>query len=87
VSERNHPATILEICATENIPIRETDLTIEDVYGADEMFGTGTMGDLAGVVKVGDCVIGRGEIGPLTKRLSDLYLERTAKEGVRVVEQ
>jgi branched-chain amino acid aminotransferase len=79
-------ATILEICAAENIPIRETDLTLEDVYGADEMFCTGTMGELAGVVSLDGRTIGAGEIGPLTKRLSDLYLECTAKEGVRVVE-
>ena len=79
-------ATVLEICAASGIPCAETDLTLDDVYRADEMFCTGTMGELAGVVKVDDRVIGRGEIGPLTKRLSDLYLERTAKEGVRVVD-
>src|SRR5216110_192859 len=39
-------ATILEICAAENMPITETDLTLEDVYRADEMFCTGTMGEL-----------------------------------------
>jgi branched-chain amino acid aminotransferase len=77
--------TILEICAAQKIPIREADLTLEDVYRADEVFCTGTMGELAGVVKLDDRVIGRGEIGPLTKRLSNLYLECTAKEGVPVV--
>jgi branched-chain amino acid aminotransferase len=79
-------ATIIEICAAEKIPVRETDLTLEDVYGADEMFCTGTMGELAGVVSLDCRTIGAGEIGPLTKRLSDLYLERTAKEGARIVE-
>ncbi len=29
--------------------------------------------------------IGDGNIGPMTKRLSDLYLQRTATEGVQVV--
>jgi branched-chain amino acid aminotransferase len=79
-------ATVLEICAANGIPHQEIDLTLDDVFRADEMFCTGTMGELAGVVKVDDRFIGRGEIGPLTKRLSDLYLERTAKEGVRVVD-
>src|SRR6059036_415196 len=36
-------ATVLQICAQENIPCRETDLTLDDVYAADEMFCTGTM--------------------------------------------
>src|SRR5881394_641272 len=74
-------ATVLEICAAENIPITETDLTLEDVYRADEMFCTGTMGELAGVVKLDDRVIGGGEIGPMTKQLSALFAARTATEG------
>src|SRR5204862_8276049 len=74
-------ATVLEICAAENIPITETDLTLEDVYRADEMFCTGTMGELAGVIRLDDRVIGAGEIGPMTKRLSSLFAARTANEG------
>ncbi|PYK04112.1 MAG: aminotransferase IV, partial [Verrucomicrobia bacterium] len=35
-------ATVLEICAAEKIPCMETDLSLVDVYGADEMFCTGT---------------------------------------------
>src|SRR3989454_5420225 len=45
-------ATVIEICATEKIPCTETDLILNDVYGADEMFCTGTMGELAAVTKV-----------------------------------
>src|SRR6266513_2735161 len=56
-------ATVLEICAAENIPITETDLTLEDVYRADEMFCTGTMGELAGVIKLDDRTIGDGRVG------------------------
>jgi branched-chain amino acid aminotransferase len=79
-------ATVLEICASEKIPCTETDLTLEDVYGADEMFCTGTMGELAGVIKVDDRTIGNGQVGPMTIRLSELYAKRTATEGVRVIE-
>ena len=79
-------ATVLEICATESISCLETDLTLDDLYAADEVFCTGTMGELAGVVKVDSRVIGSGEVGPLTSRLSDLYAKRTANEGVRVID-
>jgi branched-chain amino acid aminotransferase len=78
-------ATILEICAAENIPITETDLTLEDVYRADEMFCTGTMGELAGVIKLDDRTIGDGRVGPLTRRLSALFAARTAAEGESVL--
>jgi len=79
-------ATILEICAAERIACTETDLTLDDVYRADEMFCTGTMGELAGVIKVDDRIIGDGRIGLMTKRLSVLYAQRTVLEGVEVVE-
>jgi branched-chain amino acid aminotransferase len=79
-------ATVLKICAAEKIPCMETDLSLVDVYGADEMFCTGTMGELAGVIKVDDHIIADGKVGRMTKRLSDLYAQRTATEGVQVVE-
>jgi branched-chain amino acid aminotransferase len=79
-------ATVLEICAAEKIPCMETDLSLVDVYGANEMFCTGTMGELAGVIKVDDRIIGDGRVGLMTKRLSVLYAHRTASSGVEVVE-
>ena len=79
-------ATVIEICAAEKIRCIETDLSVLDVYGAHEMFCTGTMGELAGVTKIDDRQIGDGKIGPLTKRLSNLYAHRTATEGVQVVD-
>jgi branched-chain amino acid aminotransferase len=78
-------ATVIEICVEAKIRCIETDLSPVDVYGADEMFCTGTMGELAGVIKVDNRVIGDGNIGPMTKRLSELYAQRTATEGVQVV--
>jgi branched-chain amino acid aminotransferase len=78
-------ATIIEICAAEKISCVETDLSPVDVYGADEMFCTGTMGELAGVTKIDNRIVGDGKVGPMTKRLSDLYLQHTATEGVEVV--
>jgi branched-chain amino acid aminotransferase len=79
-------ATVFEICAAEKIRCVETDLSLVDVYGAHEMFCTGTMGELAGVIRIDNRQIGDGNVGPMTKRLSDLYLQRTATEGVQVVD-
>jgi branched-chain amino acid aminotransferase len=79
-------ATVLEICATEKIPCAETDLKLDEVYHADEVFCTGTMGELAGVVRIDKKTIGNGSVGPMTKRLSDFYSKYTANEGVQVVE-
>jgi branched-chain amino acid aminotransferase len=78
-------ATVLAICHANGIPCRETDLVPNDLFGADEMFCTGTMGELAGVLELDGQTIGRGEIGPVTRRLSALFAQRTAVEGTVVV--
>lgn len=77
-------ATVLEICVAEGIPHRETNLDLEDFYGSDEVFCSGTMGELAGVTRIDDHAIGNGEIGPMTRRLSQLYTKRTVLDGVPV---
>ncbi len=77
-------ATVIEICAAERIPCVETDLTLGDVYRADEIFCTGTMGELAGVIKVDDRLIGDGKVGLMTRRLSELYAQGTAAQGIQV---
>ncbi len=77
-------ATVLEICAANAIECGEADLSVNDVYGADEMFCTGTMGELAAVTSVDGKTIGNGEPGPMTRRLTELFAARTASEGVVV---
>jgi branched-chain amino acid aminotransferase len=78
-------ATVMEICAAEKIRCIEADLSLVDLYGADEMFCTGTMGELAGVIQLDNRLIGDGQVGPLTRRLSELYAQRTAAEGVQLI--
>jgi branched-chain amino acid aminotransferase len=79
-------ATVMELCAAEKIRCIEADLSPVDVYSAEEVFCTGTMGELAGVIKIDNRVIGDGKVGVMTKRLSELYAQRTAREGVQVVD-
>lgn len=78
-------ATVLELCAANGIPCAEQDLSLTDVYRADEMFCTGTMGELAAVTTVDGRTIGSGAAGPVTDRLSELFARRTTTEGVQVV--
>ena len=78
-------ATVLDICRKQDIPIEVGDLSLAELYRADEAFCTGTMGELAGVTTVDSRAIGDGAVGPMTQRLSKLYAERTAKGGTRVV--
>lgn len=79
-------ATVLDICRVEKIPHEVRDLSLTELYRADEAFCTGTMGELAGVTQVDGRRIGDGEIGSMTRRLSALYAKRTAAGGTRVVD-
>ena len=38
---------IIEICRNNNIPLIEQDISVTELYNADEVFTTGTMGELA----------------------------------------
>jgi len=78
-------ATVLELCAAHGIPHAERDVSLTEIYRAGEMFCTGTMGELAAVVRVDGRTIGDGGVGTMTHKLSGLFKELTAREGVRVV--
>jgi branched-chain amino acid aminotransferase len=77
--------TVLGLCRAHSIPSEERDFSLTEVYRAGEMFCTGTMGELAAVTRVDGRVIGRGEVGPMTTRLSELYAGLTRSEGEVVV--
>ncbi len=79
-------STVLELCRTHGIEHEETDLTLTQAYCADEVFCTGTMGELAAVTTVDGRTIGNGQPGPMTLRLSALFRELTAREGTVVAE-
>jgi branched-chain amino acid aminotransferase len=79
-------AVVLDLCRAHGIPHDERDLSLTEVYRADEVFCTGTMGELAPVVKVDGRTIGGGRPGPVTARLSALFKELTLREGIGVVD-
>jgi len=78
-------AVVLELCAEHGIPHEVTDLSLPQAYRADEAFCTGTMGELAAVTRIDGRTIGSGDVGPMTQRLTALFRELTAREGIVVV--
>jgi len=79
-------ATVLEICREHGIPHQEKELSLTEVYRADEMFCSGTMGELAPVIKVDGRMIGSGVPGPMTRRLSELFQRKTETAGTPVMQ-
>lgn len=78
-------ATVLGLCRTNGIPCEERDLSLTEVYRADEAFCTGTMGELAPIKTVDGRPIGDFDQRPITQRLCELFAQLTAVEGVSVV--
>ena len=78
-------SVVLELCADHGVPASVVDLSLTDVYRADEVFCTGTMGELVGVVEVDGRRIGTGAPGPLTGKLAAWFADLTARSGTPVV--
>jgi branched-chain amino acid aminotransferase len=76
---------VLGLCRDNGIPHEVRDLSLTEVYRADEMFCTGTMGELAPVTKVDGRPIGTGEGGPMTQRLAKLFDATVAAEAEPVL--
>mgnify|MGYP002401657978 CR=1 FL=1 len=79
-------AVVIELCEQHDIECTVRDITLAEAYRADEVFCTGTMGELAPVVFIDGRPIGTGKAGPITVRLTELFRELTRHEGERVVD-
>lgn len=77
--------TVIEMCRREGIPCTIASITTAQAYAADEMFCSGTMGELAAVTILDGRKIGSGKPGPLTQKLSTLYEKETASCGFQIV--
>ncbi|KAA3615199.1 MAG: aminotransferase IV [Planctomycetota bacterium] len=73
--------TVLEIARADEMAVAERNISISELWSADECFTTGTMGELAPVLEIDGRLIGDGKVGLYTRRLQKLYAERTQGEG------
>src|SRR5688572_3752455 len=64
---------MIGLCRRNNIPCEEAHIQRHDLYVADEMFLTGTGGEVMPVTKIDNRPIGNGEVGPITRQLKDAF--------------
>ena len=76
---------MLELCEADGIQYAERDLSTTDLYGANEMFCTGTMGELVPVTGVDGRRIADGKTGPMTQKLMTLFRRAVAEGGEPVL--
>jgi branched-chain amino acid aminotransferase len=69
-------ASVVELARNElGIEYVERQIDRTELYVADEVFMTGTAAHLTPVVEVDRRLVGNGEIGPITRRLSGLFYD------------
>jgi branched-chain amino acid aminotransferase len=75
---------VLELAAGAGIECAVRDYSLTQLYTADELFVTGTMGGIAPVISLDGRRIGDGCPGPVTLRLTKLLAELAAQTGTPV---
>ena len=78
-------AAVLELMRRDEIPHLVTDVSPAELHRADEVFVTGTMGELVPVLSIDRRRIGAGVPGPMTARLTGRFRDLTAAEGTQVI--
>ena len=63
------------------IPCEVRRVSLAEFHAAEEVFTTGTMGELTPVTMIDGRVIGTGSRGEITKRLQEAYKTLPEREG------
>jgi branched-chain amino acid aminotransferase len=79
--------SILEIARNEfDLPIVERSIDRSELYGADELFFTGTAAGVVYIRSVDHRIVGDGSMGPITRRLAEFY-ERVVRGKERAYDR
>lgn len=77
-------ACVLALADEHGIDADVRDVSLAELYRADEVFCTGTMGELAAVTELDGRSIGAGSVGSLTRKLSELFQALVRRSGTPV---
>ena len=70
---------IIGICQDNNIPIYQKDISVSELYNADQVFTTGTMGELAKVANIDNRII--IDSGNIFSKIQVLFKKMTHQVG------
>ncbi len=76
--------TVIDIAREQNIPLYEKEFTLFNVYGADEMFITGSGAEIVPVVSLDGRTIGDGKAGPIAKKVLKEFRKLRTQDGVKI---
>ena len=67
---------VIDLARGDGLTVHERNFSLVETYSADEAFLTGTFGAQTPVAEIDGRQIGDGGMGPITRRLRDLYKAR-----------
>ena len=73
---------IIDIAKENNLPIVEKNLSLTEFYGADEVFCTGTMGELTPIYEIDGRSIENRTGSTLLSQLQDLFVQQIPRYSV-----
>lgn len=68
-------ATAIDLLRADGVTVTEERFTRDEIYIADEAFLTGTAAEITPMRSLDDRSVGKGEPGPVTKRLQEVYFQ------------
>lgn len=66
--------TIIEIAKNNDIAVVEKNITLDELYQADEIFFTGTVAEVLPIIQIDNQTIATGKIGKITEKMQQCYL-------------
>jgi branched-chain amino acid aminotransferase len=75
---------VLDLAAEAGLAVAVGDYSLTQLYTAEELFVTGTMGGIVPVLTLDGRQVGTGKPGPVTLRLAGLFASLTATSGTPV---
>lgn len=77
---------VVHLLKEMNIQIEERDITVSELFTADEIFGTGTGSGITPVTEINGRKVGDGEAGPITDETENKLNEYITQTGTSVYE-
>ncbi len=77
---------VLQLALELGIAFKEKDLSLTELYNADLVFATGTMGELTPIVKIDGRKILQDDVQQVFQKLADAYHALTRSTGLKLEE-
>jgi len=75
---------IIDIANKEGIKLQERNISNSELYAADEVFTSGTMGEITPILEADGRQIGDGGQGSITRRIQSLHADYAFENGEAV---